>query len=331
MNKELGFDPHNVIVATLDNMDMIRQYPVFRETLIKNPNVEYVSSANNKIGNSTFKIIQEVETSEGMQEKGINQYTVDYDFVKTMGIEIVKGRDFSRDFLSDTSVGVLVNETMVKRFSWDQPLGKKIVNKWRRQDNLPPYHVLGVLKDFHQTGMYKPIETLMLILQEGNYFVNIKIKDQNIQETLEFIEKKWSEVFPDHPFQYTYLEDDYAQQFKADERKGILFLCFSILLILIACLGILGLASFTVEQRTKEIGMRKVLGANIGKIILLMGKEFLVLVLASLILAFIGSYFYLRFRLWCQGSSYSNFDCVFNRFYLSNLLCKEKIISAIEY
>lgn len=302
MNKELGFNPHDIVIVRMDNNTMIRQYPVFREALIKSPNIVYVSSANNKIGNSTFKIINEVETSEGMEEKGINQYTVDYDFIKTMGIEIVSGRDFSREFLSDTSVGVIINETMAKRFNWDQPLGKKIENKWRRQDNLPPFHVLGVMKDFHQTGLYDPIETLMLILQEENYFVNIKIKGQKIQETLEFIENSWSEVFPDRPFHYTFLEDEYSQQFKADEKRGIIFLCFSILVILIACLGILGLASFTVEQRTKEIGIRKVLGAGIGRIILLISKEFLILVIISLILAFVALYFYLKN--WLQDYAY---------------------------
>jgi len=294
MDKELGFDPKNIVIVTLENKSMENRYQTFRNVLLMSPDVSGVSSANNKIGNSPLKYIMEVETAEGMQEKGINLYTADYDFIKTMDIEIVKGRDFSREFLSDTSSGAIINETMAKRFSWDEPIGKKIDNKWRRQDGEPPLRVVGVMKDFHQEGLYNPVETLMLMLNERNYYVNIKIRDQNIQETLKFIEKSWSEVFPDLPFQYTFLEDDYAQQFKADEKKGKIFLGFSVLVILIACLGILGLVSFTTEQRIKEIGIRKAMGASVERIILLISKEFLVIVMISLVIAYFGAYFYLK-------------------------------------
>jgi len=294
MDKELGFDPKNIVIVTLENKSMENRYQTFRNVLLMSPDVSGVSSANNKIGNSPLKYIMEVETAEGMQEKGINLYTADYDFIKTMDIEIVKGRDFSREFLSDTSSGAIINETMAKRFSWDEPIGKKIDNKWRRQDGDPPLRVVGVMKDFHQEGLYNPVETLMLMLNERNYYVNIKIRDQNIQETLKFIEKSWSEVFPDLPFQYTFLEDDYAQQFKADEKKGKIFLGFSVLVILIACLGILGLVSFTTEQRIKEIGIRKAMGASVERIILLISKEFLVIVMISLVIAYFGAYFYLK-------------------------------------
>ena len=302
MNKDFGFDPHNIVIVTMENNAIMRQYPVFREALLKSQNVVGVSSANNKIGKGTLKYIMEVETSEGMQDKGINIYSVDYDFVETMGIEIVKGRDFSRGFLSDTSTGALINETMAKRFNWDEPLGKKIDNKWIRENGNPPRRVVGVMKDFYQLGLYDPVETLMLTLQEKNYWVNIKINPQNIQETLQFIESSWAEVFIDQPFRYTFLEEYYAQQFKADEKKGKIFLCFSILVIIIACLGILGLTSFTVEQRTKEIGIRKVLGASIWRIIFLISKEFLILVVISLIIAYFGAYFYLKN--WLQDYAY---------------------------
>jgi putative ABC transport system permease protein len=294
MDKELGFDPDNIVIVTLENESMENRYQSFRNTLLTSPDVLGVSSANNKIGNNPLKYIMEVETAEGMQEKGINLYTADYDFIKTMGIEIVRGRDFSREFLSDTSSGAIINETMAKRFSWDDPIGKKIDNKWRRQDGNPPLRVLGVMKDFHQEGLYSPVETLMLMLNQTNYYVNIKIRDQNIQETLKFIEKSWSELFPDRPFQYTFLEDDYARQFKADEKKVKIFLSFSVLIILIACLGILGLVSFTTEQRTKEIGIRKAMGASVERIILLISKEFLMLVMISLVIAYFGAYFYLK-------------------------------------
>lgn len=297
-NKELGFDPHNIVIMELKSQKIQRQYPVIREALMQNPDIINVSSANNNIGSGALKYIFAVETSEGMQEKGINSYAADCDFIETMGIEIVEGRNFSHDFLSDTADAVIINETAAKRFNWDEPLDKRITNKWAEK----PFRVVGVMKDFHQDGLYNPIETLMLILKENNYYVSVKFEDKNIKETLQFIENKWSEVFPESQFQYTFLEDDYAQQFKADERKGVIFTYFSILIILIACLGILGLASFTVEQRTKEIGIRKVLGASIGRIIFLISSEFLILVVISMILAFVGAYFYMKN--WLQDYAY---------------------------
>ncbi|MBN1181842.1 MAG: ABC transporter permease [Bacteroidales bacterium] len=297
-NKELGFDPHNIIIMELKGQQIQQKYPVIRDALMQNPNIINVSSANNNIGSGALKYIFAVETSEGMQEKGINSYAADCDFIETMGIAIVEGRNFSRDFLSDTTDAVIINETAAQRFGWDAPLDKRITNKWAKK----PFRVVGVMKDFHQDGLYNPIETLMLILKENNYYVSVKFKDENIKETLQYIESKWTELFPESPFEYTFLEDDFAQQFKADERKGVIFTYFSVLIIIIACLGIIGLASFTVEQRTKEIGIRKVLGASISRIIFLISSEFLILVGISMVLAFAGAYFYMKN--WLQDYTY---------------------------
>ncbi len=298
---ELGFDPKNVVIIELENRQMMRQYPVFRNALLGNPDIINVSSANNKIGDGTGKILMQVETSEGMQERGVNLYGVDYDFVETMGIEMIQGRDFSRDFISDTTTGVIINETMAQRFNWDEPLGKKVAFVGGDQ-NSEPYRVVGVMKDFHQLGLYSPVETLMLLLRENGYYASVKIKDQNVQETLQYIESKWSEIFTDRPFHYTFLSDDYAQQFRSDEKRGAIFTYFSILIIIIACLGIFGLASFTVEQRTKEVGIRKVCGASIERIVRLISREFLFLVLISMIPAFIGAYYYMKN--WLQDYAY---------------------------
>ncbi|KPK83799.1 MAG: hypothetical protein AMS27_11840 [Bacteroides sp. SM23_62_1] len=300
-SRELGFVPENVVIIELENRQMMQQYPVFRNALLEGPDIINVSSSNNKIGESTGKILMQVETSEGMQERGVNLYAVDYDFVETMGIEMIQGRDFSRDFMSDTTTGVIINETMAKRFNWDEPLGKKLSFVGGDQD-VEPYRVVGVMKDFHQLGLYSPLETLMFLLRANGYYANVKIEDQNVKETLQFIESKWLEIFPDRPFHYTFLSDDYAEQFRSDEKRGVIFTYFSILIIIIACLGIFGLASFTVEQRTKEIGIRKVLGASVERIVRIISREFLFLVLISMIPAFIGAYYYLKH--WLQDYAY---------------------------
>lgn len=145
--------------------------------------------------------------------------------------------------------------------------------------------VIGVMYDYHQTGMYNEIETFMLVYRNLNPIAYIKVSDNDLQNTLSFIETKWKEVFPDQPFVYTYLSERFNSQFEADEKRGLIFTMFTILAILIACLGLFGLASYTVEQRTKEIGIRKVFGANIGTILKLISKEFLILVAISIVIA----------------------------------------------
>jgi putative ABC transport system permease protein len=302
MNKDPGFRPENVVILSFDDDAMPQKYPVLREALRKNPDIISISGSNSEIGHGTMKWIMEVETPEGTQEKGINMFGCDYDFIRTMGIEIVTGRDFSPDFQTDTSTALIINEAMAARFSWDQPLGKKMDNKWRRQAGMPPFYVVGVVKNFYQTGLYEPVDALALALYEENYLVNIRISSRHIQETLDFIEASWSEVFPDRPFAYSFLEDDFHEQFRTDQKRGTIFLCFSLLLILISCLGIIGLASFTVERRTREIGIRKALGASVRRIVILFGREFLILVGISLVPAYVFSYFYLKH--WLQDYTY---------------------------
>jgi putative ABC transport system permease protein len=297
---DVGFDKENVVILELENRQMMRQYPVLRDALINYPGIMNVSSSSNRIGDGTGKILLQVETADGgMEEKGINLYPVDYDFIKTMGIQIIEGRDFSRDFPADSNYGVIINETMAKRFNWDKPIGKKISQIGN--DSLPA-HVVGVMKDFKQLGLYSPMETLMLILRTNGYYCNIKIDGKKVEETLRFIESKWKEIFPDRTFEYKFLADHYNEQFQTDERRGTIFTWFSVLIIVIACLGLFGLASFTMEQRTKEVGVRKVLGASVGTIVSHFLKQFILLVVISMVFAFPAAWFYIRH--WLQDYPY---------------------------
>jgi putative ABC transport system permease protein len=231
-----------------------------------------------------------VETDQGMSQRGVNFAIVDHDFVKTMGITIAKGRNFQEDMPSDTLKAVLVNETFVKRMGWKEPIGKRIE---AGNGNFVTALVIGVFKDYHQTGMYNQIESLLLAYRTRNNVVYVKLGENNIKETIASIEKKWKEVYPDQPFTYTFLSERFNRQFEADERRGLVFTIFTILAIVIACLGLFGLASFMVEQRTKEIGVRKVFGADEGVIIRLISKDFLILVSISICIAFPLSYYFM--------------------------------------
>ncbi len=278
--KDQGFDQRNVISLRL-NQAMIQKYSVLEQAMRENPNILFMGSTGTPVGEGSPKIIFKMETDQGMVEKGINIAVVDHNFIETLGIKMLKGRDFQEDMPSDTLTGVVINETLAKRMNWADPIGKKV-----ELGNFVQGRVIGLMKDYHQTGMYNQMESLLLIYRPHNDIVYAKLSDKDVQGTIRFIENKWKEIFPEKPFEYTFLTERFNQQFKADENRGLIFTLFTILAILIASLGLFGLASYMVEQRTKEIGIRKVVGASEGIIVKMISKEFLILIAISIVIAF---------------------------------------------
>lgn len=284
MNKDLGFEKEQVLRISFSNRSMRDSYPVLANKLRQNPKVVNVSSSSSSPGEGIGKVIFNVEDNNGqMLERGIDFYLVDFDFVKTMKMEIVNGRDFTRDIPADTINSVLVNEAMVKRMGWTEPLGKRF--EIPQRDTVITKRVIGIVKDYHQNSLYDEIEPLMIMFRRTNQLVHIKLDSDNTKSTLSEIESVWNEVYPNSPFEYSFLDQDFASQYEADQRRGEIFTVFSTLTIIIACLGLLGLTSFTTEQRTKEIGIRKVIGASVSSIITLVSKEFIILVLIATIIA----------------------------------------------
>jgi len=284
-----GFDQKNVISLQL-NGPMSRKYPVLKQGLLENPNVKFVTSTNSSVGEGSGKLIFNVETDQGMAQKGVNFTLVDHDFIETMGIKMVSGRAFQQNMPSDTLSAVVVNETFVNRMGWKDPIGKKVE---AGDANTLRARVIGVMKDYHQTGMYNDIESLLMAYRPLNDIIYIKLSGNETQPTLSFIETKWKEIFPGQPFVYTYLSERFNRQFDADEKRGLIFTMFTILAILIACLGLFGLASYMVEQRTKEIGIRKVFGANENTILRLISRDFLILVSIGIVIAVPVAYYFM--------------------------------------
>jgi len=284
-----GFNQENVLTLQL-NGDMVRKYPVLKPALMENNDIKYVTSTNTQVGEGSGKVIFNLETDQGMSQRGINFAVVDHDFVDALGIKIVNGRDFQQDMPSDTLTGVVVNETLANRLGWKDAIGKKVQLGDGGQINA---RVIGVMKDYHQTGMYNEIESLMLIYRERNNIIYVKLTGNRTEQTISFIESKWKEVFPDQPFTYTFLSERFNRQFDADEKRGKIFTMFTILAVIIACLGLFGLASYMVEQRTKEIGIRKVFGANEKVIIRLISRDFIILITISIIIALPAAYYFM--------------------------------------
>lgn len=294
--KDLGFNKDRIALVTFTNRAQREKFSVLKNELEQIPEIEMVSAASSVPGEGIGKLIMNVEQNDGsMIERGVDFFLADYDFIPTMNMEILEGRNFSRDIISDTIGATIANEAMVARMGWEEPLGKKLT---LGDNNLT---IVGVLKDYHQNSLYDEIEPLVVILSEDRRNVLIKANG-DLQEVMGKAESAWEKVYPNAGFEYSFLDQDFDSQYDADKRRGEIFTIFSGLTLIIACLGLLGLISFTTEQRTKEVGIRKVNGASVSAIIRLISKEFIILISIATIIAIPMSYYFMDN--WLQSFAY---------------------------
>ena len=226
---------------------------------------------------------------------------VGFDFIETLSIEMVAGRSFSKDFPTDSSA-YIINEAAVKKFGWTEAVGKSIIEP--DPEGASVGEVIGVMKDFHFESLHEVIKPAILRLTSGPRFVVAKINSNDISGTIADIEQKWSEFAPNQPFEYTFLDKDFDLLYETDQRVGKIFTIFTILGIFVACLGLFGLTSFSAEQRTKEIGIRKALVASISNIVILLSKEFTRLIAISFFIAAPISYFVMT--KWLENFAYTS-------------------------
>jgi putative ABC transport system permease protein len=222
---------------------------------------------------------------------------VDYDYIETLQIKMAQGRSFSREFPTDTEKAYIVNEEAVRRMGLESPVGKQF-SFWGRKGK-----IIGVMKDFHFRPMHHHIQPIVFkIFPDWFRVIYIRFKTGDISAALESLKKTWFQVNPGYPFEYRFLDERFHQLYRTEARLSTLTRYFTVLGILIACLGLFGLASFMAEQRTKEIGIRKALGASVGNIILLLSREFTKLVLVATIIAWPIAYF--TMNQWLQNFAY---------------------------
>jgi hypothetical protein len=265
-----------------------------------------------------------VVTEEIAQKKQVLPFMdIDADFLDTMGMELAAGRNFSPDRPSDKKA-LILNETLAKQLGWDNPLGK-IVSMTDVEETSAsgplfievPYTVVGVVRDFHFESLHQKIRGHLMKMSGNVNRISVKLRTGNISETLRSIETIWRELEPAYPFRYTFLDESFDRLYRSEQRMGQIFISFTSIAILISCLGLFGLASFTAEQRTKEIGIRKVLGASVSNILLLLSREFTKWVLLANIIAWPIAY-YAMWK-WLQGFAY-RIDLEFWIFLLSGIM-----------
>lgn len=298
-NKKLGYDQEQVLFLP-DAGLLGKNQDAFEQELLQDNRVVSASISRYTPGGTVLdgtEIFPKNENGNGT-EIHANIYHVDYDYLKTLGIQISTGRNFSKEFPTDSSA-VVINEAMVRELGWSgiNPIGKKIVRSGQIE-----YNVVGVVKDFNYASVKQKIAPLMMMLDRNYGGLIIKIKTNDVQGFLSGLKDKWGAFNPQGPLTYSFLDDNFAKLYSAEKRTQQIFSAFAILAIIIACLGLFGLSAFIIEQRKKEIGVRKVLGASVQNVLLLVSKDFLWLITIAFIIAVPVSYW--AMHVWLQDFAY---------------------------
>ena len=295
-NKKLGLNKEQVVVLPIRSQSVVQKYETMKNNFLNNTHVLNVSGSSYFPGESTWNQNIWWQGATDEDYKMMRWIAVDYDFVETLEMEIIEGRSFSKDFAGDINTDYILNESAKRELGWKSAFGKqfKIIEKG---------NVVGVVKDFHFSSLHEQIEPLALYLYPSNleYFY-VRIHAGQIPQTLEYLNKKWNELVPDQLFEYSFLDENFDKLYQAEKRLEKLFGYIAFLAISIACLGLFGLASYSTEQRTKEIGIRKVLGASVSNVVLFLSKEFIALVIIANIIAIPVAYFIMN--KWLQGFAY---------------------------
>ena len=290
-NKNLGFDEENVVVVRLPDAEATKGYPAYKNAVLQYPEILNVSTSTAVPGSQPSLNLVSPEGVQADQSPVYQVIWTDFDFIETLGIEMSAGRSFSRAFGSD-STACLINEATARSLGWENPIGKTIRMGGSSETN-PPFEVIGIMNNFHNKSLHQPIEPLMVLLvTEAVPLMQIRIQGNGVSRGFEILQDEWRKTYPSHPaMDYSFLDEDLEQLYLAEQRLGSVFVAGAVLSILIACMGLLGLSSFMAEQRTREIGVRKVLGATITNVILLLSRDFTKLIaLAFVIGAPVGYY-----------------------------------------
>jgi len=286
--KDLGFAKDQIVSFHLNDMRMRERIPAIKEELKKNPYIESVSAASNPIGNNNIGSNGFKAEKDGKFESGsliAQTFYADAEFMPAMGVQLVEGSNFDPGSPGEKYTAILVNETMVKELGLKDPVGKRLQYQ---ADTIRERRIIGVMKDFHIYSLQHKIAPMVIMLPiftswEDNLYV--RLNKAHIAEGMRHIEKVYAAFEKTYPLEMHFLDENFSHQYFAEQTQSKVFLLFTFLAIFIACLGLFGLAAFTAEQRTKEIGVRKVLGASVASITGMLSKDFLKLVLIAAVMA----------------------------------------------
>jgi len=290
--KDLGFNKENLVV--IDRAYVLEeQIGAFRQELLKNPSIEQLSLSSavpgGLIGDNAF-LPEGASTDE---THAINNIFADWYFQDTYELEMVEGRWF--DFNNPTdSFALVISESAAKALNFEDPLSQRLYTQFGEETE-DPHPIIGVVKDFHFQSLYQVIRPLIIQFNKENFYqMSVRISGRNTGPTLDYIEKTWTSFMEQQPIHMTFLEEDLDALYSNESKTAIVFNIFSVLAIFIAALGLLGLASFSAAQRTKEVGIRKAMGASISSVLVVLSREFIWLILAATLAAWPLAFFFMK-------------------------------------
>lgn len=291
-DKDLGFNKEQIVYFQIrDSVENALQ--TFKSELKRSPNIVSVTAGYGLPGDQFAGDGIIVPGNQGDKEHSANVFIGDHDYVKTLGLRIIAGRDFSREMSTDVDEAFLINETAVKELGFGTPekaIGQRLKwNKWIPDSLQPVKHgkVVGVVQDFHYKSLHEKVTASVIQIYPGvNFKVAVKLKTADLKNTIAFINSVWNRFSPGYPLDYNFMDETYGKMYNAEEKLSSLLWVFTIMAIIVGCMGLFGLAAFSAEQRTKEIGIRKVLGASVFNIVHLLSKSFLTMVLLASVIAF---------------------------------------------
>lgn len=309
-NRDVGFNKENIIATYVEDTTLRSQIDVFKAELEKNPNIVKVASSSSLIGFSASKSIHLYESEIGMEQYALNVMYVDFDYLDLMKVKIMQGRGFDQSFRSDTSSAFVINLAAARKFNWNEDaVGKKIQRgvEVEKEDNsyIQRGEVIGVVQNFNYESLKNKIEPLSIMVRKSKnigHVLYIKIRGSNKNRTIDYIKNTWNQFSPNYSFDYFFLDQKLEKMYQSEKRLSLIFILFSVISVLVASLGLFGLSSFMSEQRKKEIGVRKVLGASVVGLVQLLTQEFIRLIFIANIIAIPVSYF--AMSKWLQEFSY---------------------------
>ena len=304
-NKKLGFDKDQVLIIE-DAWILGKKAASFKNEVARNPAIKSstLTSFLPVSGTNNSDLYFKTPSSEGEYSLVINQARADYDYLETLGMEMAEGRFFSREFSNDSNA-VVINRAAAKMFDYKNPVGDKIYTYrggTREEPEVQGLNIIGVIEDFHYQSLRNNISPLVIELGQNRGYAVFKLNSKEAKETVNYVRSKWDEFAPGQPFAYSFMDQKFNSMYSAEQKVGEIFTVFAMLGIMIACLGLFGLAAFTAEQRTKEIGIRKALGASSVSIVNMLSRSFIKLVVVSFVLSIPIAYY--GMNLWLEDFAY---------------------------
>jgi putative ABC transport system permease protein len=302
-NRDLGFDKDHVVVIHRANALRTNRL-AFKQSLVRHPDILAVSHSESLPGRHFDPTTHRLEGSPPTEEYRLMTMSADEDFAALLGLELAEGRYFDPRIPTDATSAVVINEAAARLMGLSDPVGKRIHKEWGGAKPGEFTTIIGVLKDFHFASLHEEIQPMILrpFMERWWNYTSVKIRSDNLPRTLGLIESEWKTLTGGQPFDYSFLDSDFDRLYKAEQRTGRIFGIFGLLALFVACLGLFGLLSYTVERRTKEIGIRKVLGASGLQITTLITREVFLLILIASVASAPPAYFIMQ--KWLQNFAY---------------------------